>query len=163
MKLPKRIELWLLLAAIVAGIIFVFASRQREDDPAGATPTPDGSPLKLYRCVIERNHGNARLDIELRVQNAGAEKLVLQSPRVKLLAVNGHEIPGFFLPFEQQPEVAANSTQDVQLRYWLEAADLQGALKLEVDGGRIDVKTAKAFDLNSLKNAEKKTLNHGEW
>ncbi len=163
MKLPKRIELWLLLAMIVAGLIFVFASRQSGDEPAGATLTLDGAPFKHYRCVIERDRGNARLDIDLRVQNAGAEKLVLQSPMARLLSGSDREIPGFYLPFDSVPGVAANSTQDVQLSYWLEAADFLGALKLEVDGRRIDVKGARTFDLNSLKNTEKKTFNPGEW
>ncbi len=163
MKLPKRIELWLLLAVIVAGLIFVFASRQSDDEPAGGTLSSEGEPLKLHLCSIERDHMNARLDIEVRVQNAGAEKLVLQSPRARLLSGSGRDIPGFYLPFDALPEIAANSTQDVQLRYWLEAADLQGALKLEVDGKRVDVKGTKAFALNSLKNSEMKTFNPGEW
>lgn len=163
MKLPKRIELWLLLAAIVAGLVFVFDSRQSDDEPSGGVQTSDDAPLKLHRCIIERDHGNARLDIHLRVQNAGAEKLVLQSPRARLLTGAGREISSFYLPFDPLPEVAANSTQDVELRYWLESTDLQGTLKLEVEGGRIDVKGAKELALNSLKNAERKTFNPGEW
>lgn len=163
MKLPKRLELWLLLAAIVAGIVFVFASRQNEDEPAKGVSSSDAEPLKLNRCSIERDRDHARLDIEARVQNTAAEKLVLQAPRARLLTESGREIAGFFLPFDSLPEVAANATQDVQLRYWLAAADLHGALKLEVDGKRIDVKSTRTFALNSLKDAEKKTFNPGEW
>jgi len=168
MKPPRRVELWLLFAVIVAGLVFVFASRHRDDDSAGtggagpATPS-DEPPLKLHRCVIERDYGNARLDIDLRLGNDTAETLALQPPKVRLLAAKGREVPPFFLPFEKLPEVPPHATQDVQLRYWLEASDLKGALKLEVEGRTIDVKSAKPFDLNTLRNAEKKTLGAGEW
>jgi hypothetical protein len=165
MKPPRRIELWLLFAVVGAGLIFVFASRHRDEEPAGGgtSASSDDAPLKLHRCVIGRDYGNARLDIELRIQNAGNDKLLLQPPKARLLAAKGREIPGFYLPFEQLPEVPPKTTQDVQLRYWLEAADLQGALKLEVDGRAIEVKSAKPVDLNSLKNGEQKTFGAGEW
>ncbi|MCE9517961.1 MAG: hypothetical protein K8R87_00060 [Verrucomicrobia bacterium] len=163
MKLPQRIELWLLLAVIAAGLIIVFASHHRDDEPAQASQSSDDAPLMLHRCSIERDQENARLEIELRVQNVGADKLVLQTPKVKLLAANDREIPGFFLPFEPLPEVPAKATQDVQLRYWLEAADLKGVLNLDVEGHRIEVKGAKKLALNSLTNAEKKIFKPGEW
>jgi hypothetical protein len=59
--------------------------------------------------------------------------------------------------------VPAQSTQDVQLRYWLDAADLNGGLKLEVNGNTVAVKGSKAFDLKGLKNTEKKTFSPTEW
>ena len=168
MNPPRRIELWLLLAVIVAGLIFVFASRQRDDEPAGSggstgTASSDDAPLKLHRCILKRDDGTARLDIELRLQNTAAEKLVLQSPDARLLSATGREIPGFYLPFDPLPEVAANSTQDVLIRFWLGAADLQGALRFEVKGRSIEVKSSKAFDLKTLKNLEERTFNPGEW
>jgi hypothetical protein len=168
MKLPGRIELWLLLALIVAGLVFVFASRHRDEDPAGAGDSAGSSaseeaPLKLHRCVLKRDSGAARLDLELRVRNSAAEKLVLQAPVARLLSATGREIAGFYLPFEPQPEVAAGSTQDVLVRYWLEAADLQGALRFELNGRSIEVKGARPFDLNSMNDLEEKTFNAGEW
>lgn len=165
MKAPRRIELWLLFAVIAAGLIFVFASRHRDDEDAGgAPPAPaDDPPIVLHRCVIERDRGNARLDIELRLRNDRSEMLVLQPPKARLLAASGRDIPAFFLPFEELPEVPPKTTRDVQLRYWLEAADLQGALKLEVDRGTVDVKSAKPFDLETLKNGDRKTFGAGEW
>ncbi len=168
MKLPRRIELWLLLAVIVAGLIFVFASRRHDDDQAGSADSGGSvssgdEPIKLHRCVLKRDSGFAQLDIELRVRNAAAEKLVLQPPTATLRSATGREIQGFYLPFEPQPEVAAGSTQDVQVRYWVEAADLEGALRLEVDGRIVEVKSAKSFDLSAMKNGEARTFNAGEW
>jgi len=168
MSLPRRIELWVLLAIIMAGLVFVFARRHPVAEELNGAGTELSQsevrvPLKIHRCILERDYGNARLEIELRVQNSTAEKWTLQSPKARLLTANGREIPSFFLPFEKQPEVPARSTQDVQLRYWVDAADLQGAIKLEVDGKTVVVKGAKVFDLMTMKNAEKKIFNEGQW
>ncbi len=168
MPLFKRIEIWVLLAVIVAGLVFVLnrphpIAVEPVRISAPAPPLEVLAPLKIHRCILERDYGNARLDIELRVQNGTSEKLTLQAPKVRLINSAGREIPSFFLPLEQLPEVPAQSTQDVQLRYWLEAADLNGALKLEVNGNIVEVKGATAFDLMNMKNEEKKIFNEGQW
>lgn len=167
MHFLKRIELWVLLAIIVAGLVWVFTSGGDDEDAAGEDGTSSvedpGAPLKLHRCILERDYGNARLDLELRVRNDKPEKLVLQAPKVKLVTDKGREVQSFFLPFDPVPEVAANSTLDVQLRYWLEASDLQSALTLEVDGKTLPVKGAKALDLNAMKNGEEKIVQPGGW
>lgn len=165
-KLPMRPELWVLLAIAVAGVAYVLSSRPRGSDPSPGAPAGTASgdaPLMLHRCILERDYGNARLDIELRVKNTSAETLPMQSPKVKLLAGKNREVPGYFLPFEKQSEIAPNTTQDVQLRYWLEGADLQGALKLEVIGETLEVKSDRPFDLQTMKNGDKKTFKPGEW
>lgn len=166
MKFPRRIELWLLLAVIVAGLVFTLVPRHAEDEEAagGAVAASSGdAPLKLHRCILKRDYGTARLDIELRIQNTAAEKLVLQSPDARLVSATGREVPGFYLPFDPLPEVAAYSTQDVLIRFWLEAADLNGALKFEVKGRSIEVKSPKPFDLMAQKNLEERTFKPGEW
>jgi hypothetical protein len=166
MQFLKRIELWILLIALVAGLFFVFKSKPQEDSGStdtASTSTTDNTPLKIHRCVLSRDYGNAQLDLEVRVRNDSPDKLVLQSPKAKLLTEKGREVPSFFLPFQPQPEVPAKSTQDVQLRYWLDAADLNSALKLEVGGNTVAVKSSKAFDLNTLKNTEKRTFGPTEW
>jgi hypothetical protein len=167
MHLPKRIELWVLLAVIVAGVVWVFLSRDNggEEQTAGGTTAVEDTqaPLRLHRCTLKRDYGNARLDIDLRVRNDSAEKLVMQAPKVRLLTGKGRDVPSFFLPFDPVPEVPPKSSQDVQLRYWLEAADLQDALTLEVDGKRLEVKSEKAFDVNAMANGEEKVIEAGKW
>jgi len=173
MQFLKRIELWILLIALVVGLVFVFKSKPHEEDGSAEPSThlteSDDAPLVIHRCILTRDYGNAQLDLEVRVRNDSADKLVLQSPKAKLLTEKGREVPSFFLPFQPQPEVPAHSTQDVQLSYWLDAADLNGGLKLEVNGTTADVKSSKPFDLNTMKNAdsrkdaEKKTFSPADW
>jgi hypothetical protein len=162
----KRFELWMLLALIVAGLAWVFLPGGNEDSPddtGGPSVTESDAPLRLHRCVLKRDYGNARLDIELRVRHDGAEKLVMQTPKVKLLTGKGREVPSFFLPFDPIPEVAPNSSQDVQLRYWLDAGDLDDALNLEVDGKSLPIKSDKAFDLKAMANSEERIIPAGSW
>lgn len=166
MHFLKRIELWILLAVVVAGLAWVFTSGGSEEeagDGGPATVEDSRAPLQLHRCVLKRDYANARLDIELRVRNDGPDALAMQSPKVKLLSTRGNEVPSFFLPFDPIPQVPAQSTQDVQLRYWLETADLQGALTLHVGDRTLPVKGVAAFDLNTLKNGEEKVVREGEW
>jgi hypothetical protein len=167
MNFLKRIELWVLLLALMGGILWVFNSAPAEDEGemqgTASLENANESPLKLHRAVLERDYGNVRLDLDLRIRNDKAEKLVLQAPEVRLLSNGGREVSTFFLPFDPVPEVAAKSTQDVQLRYWLEASDLKGALTLEVDGLLLEVKSSSPLDINSLKNGEKKAVTGLNW
>ena len=165
MQLFKRIELWILLAALIAGLFFVFGSRHSDDASSDGTSTTaaEDAPLKVHRCILTRDYGNAQLDIELKVRNDSPEKLVMAAPAVRLVTAKGREVPGFFLPFQPQPEVPGKATEDVQLRYWLDKADLEGPLKLEVKGKTLEVKGAQPFDLMAMKNTDKKTFNPGEW
>jgi hypothetical protein len=111
---------------------------------------------------VERDYGKARLDLEVRVRNEGVHPLVMKSPKVRLLA-GEREVATFFLPAERLPEVAAKTTSEVTLRFWLEAADLKGALVLDVEGEKVPVKSEKAFDLTTLENGKPRALRGVEW
>ena len=169
MNFLKRIELWILLLLVAGGIAYVLTSRPSGEDDVTPSSSPSttvnntGEPLQLLRTSLKRDYQNARLDLTVRVRNDSASPLPMQTPKTRLLTDKGREIPSFFLPFEKQPEVAAKSTGEVQLRYWLEASDLQGGLSLEVDGKTLPVKSAKPLDLNTLKNAEEKVLPGTDW
>ncbi|HSJ03438.1 MAG: hypothetical protein ACAI34_12385 [Verrucomicrobium sp.] len=163
MNLLKRFELWVLLAIIVAGLTYVFTSGpadEGEEDSTSKSGTAEsndkGGPLKLHRVALERDYGNVRLDVDLRIRNDKTEKLLLHAPTARLLTTQGREVPSFFLPFAPPPEVAAGSTQDVQLRYWLEAADLQQGLTLDIGGNTLEIKAPTPLDIETLKSGEKK-------
>lgn len=167
MNLFKRIEVILLLVLAAGGAVFVLLSRHSPDEepplPAGTAAVQEQAANKIHRLTLERDYGNARLDIELRFANRGGNKLVMQPPQVKLITGAGREVPPFFLPFDPVPEIPAGTTQDVRLRYWLEKADLQGGIKLVIGDERIEVKSAPAFDLEKLKNKEPKVFAGANW
>lgn len=171
MNLFKRIEVIILLVLAAGGAIWVLSnSRSADDEPGADSAVSNGTAHdeepganKLHRCTVERDYGNARLDIEVRFGNRSTKKLVMQPPQVKLITDAGREVPPFFLPFDPVPEIPAGTTQDVRLRYWLEKADLKSGLKLVIGDERIDVKSATAFDLEKLKNKEPKVFPDANW
>lgn len=169
MNLLKRPEVILLLLLAAGGAVFVLTSTpgNDRDDPSQAealraSSTADAE-TRIHRLAIERDYGNARLDIDIQVANRDPKRLVMQPPEARLFTGKGREVPPFFLPFSPPPEIAANAAADVQLRYWLEKADLEGSLRLEIRGESIEVKSAAPFDLEKLENKQPRTLAPGEW
>ncbi|MDH4476685.1 MAG: hypothetical protein QE274_09425, partial [Verrucomicrobiaceae bacterium] len=121
-----------------------------------------GGRVTMLGGAVERDYGNARLDLEVRVRNEGVHPLVMKAPKVRLMA-GEREVPTFFLPAERLPEVAAKTTSEVTLRFWLEAADLKGALVLDVEGEKVPVKSAAVFDLTTLENGKPRAVRGVEW
>ena len=105
------------------------------------------SPLQLRRSTLERDFGNARLDLEVRYKNSSPRPLSMQAPDVRLINGAGKEVPPFILPVERPPSIEAQTTGDVRLRFWLEKTDLAGPLALEIRGQKLEVKNSTALDL----------------
>lgn len=165
MPFLKRIEVWVLLA-VAAGISW-WALKPKGEPSSPWETTGAAADAALLRvtvrgAVIERDYGNARLDLEVRVRNDNIHPLRLSPPKVKLLA-DGREVPPFFLPADRPPEVAPQSTTEVKLRYWLEAADLKGPLVLDVEGDQTPVKSAVDYALDQLANGEPTVLRGENW
>ena len=168
MTIFRRFEVWILMALAAGSMILVIKPHPGKDNPAqtGLTFPADGSadaPLQVHRLTLVRDFGNARLDIDLRLTNKHAKKLLLLAPAMKLMAGKDRQVPEFFLPVEPPPEIPAKTTADVHLRYWLEKSDLAGRLSLQFEDESVDLKSDKPFDLNQLKNAEPKTLAVADW
>lgn len=169
MKWYQRVEVWVLFLLATGAIVYVsmqapsqphFDTGLEAGDVAGGTAP---SRLKIHRCVLVRDHGNARLDIEARVTNQAEVRLAMQPPAVRLEGPEGREIPPFFLPFNPPPELSPGGTQDVQLRYWLEKGDLAGPLTLHVQEEQVPVKSPAPFDLGALENGRDHVLKGVDW
>jgi len=166
MSFLKRVEIWVLLALVVGGVAWVFTSKPAEEleGPVPLDVTEKATaPIVFKKAIIERDYGNVRFDLDVQVRNEDAEKLVMSPPAVRLVTAAGREIATFFLPFEKLPEVPAKSSQQVQLRYWLEKQDLQGAITLHVKEHKLEVKSASPLDIEALKNGEPRTVNAVNW
>ncbi len=152
----KRLEVWLLLAVGLAATLWVLLPERSVEDTVDATPAAASAEpaLRLLRCTLERDFGNARLDLELRYRNDAPRPLLLAAPDVRLLAIDGAEVPFFVLPADPVPQIAARSTGDARLRFWLEKKHLAGPLTLEIREARAPVKGEAPLDLESLENRQ---------
>lgn len=164
MRIFQRFEVWLLLIAGGIAIWWSFEPAQKptESGPAEAEMSSD-APLGLRRCTLERDFGNARLDLEVRYKNASPRPLSMQPPDVRLLNAAGKEVPPFILPVERPPSIEAQTTGDIRLRFWLEKADLAGALTLEIRGQKLEVKNSSPVDLEKLENAKPRVWTSADW
>lgn len=166
LALFKRVEVILLLALSIGVAAWVLLSKPKQDDAEWDAPADEPVATqedKIHRCQIERDHGHARLDIELRLSNPGTTRLSMQPPQVRLLNGKGTEVPPFFLPFEAQPVLPPGSTQDIGLRYWVKKEDLTGPLTLHVLDKKIEVKSPEPLDLDKLKNKAPQTFTTTRW
>ena len=121
------------------------------------------SPLQLRRCTLERDFGNARLDLEVRYKNASPRPLSMQAPDVRLINGAGKDVPPFILPVERPPRIEAQTTGDVRLRFWLEKSDLTGPLTLKIREQKLEVKNGTALDLDKLENAKPRVWTTADW
>lgn len=157
----------LLLLAAGAGAFVLLTSRPTDPDEIpllqNAGPAAADRAPQLRRIFLERDYGNARLDLELRVTNPHQKKHQLVPPFARLLNASGKEVEAFFLPIEPPPTLEPQTTADVRLRYWLEADDLKGALTLELDGTQLPIKSDLPFDLGTLENAKPVVMSGAPW
>lgn len=159
MNFFKRVEVWVLLLAGAAVSLWVLIPAPEEGaeiPPAFSEEGQKQPALQVLRCTLERDFGNARLDVELRYRNDGPRPLILAPPDARLLSAGDVEVPPFVLPAEKLIEIGARTTQEVRLRYWLDQKHLNGALSLEIRGAKAQVKTAKALPLEKLENRKPK-------
>lgn len=158
MQLLKRFEVWLLLVLGAGAALWVLTDKPSLEGDALPLDVSETVPtVVIHRCILERDYGNARLDLELRYQNASPRPQILQPPDVKLITSDGKEVPPFILASEKPPEISAQTSKNVRLRYWLDETHLKGALSLDIRGTKAEVKSAAPFDLKQLENQKPKT------
>ncbi len=165
MKIHQRAEVWVLVLGCVAAAVWVLMDGASDPAAGSAAPGPvtAAEPLRIHRCTLERDYGNARLDIELRYQNDSPRPLTLQPPDARLLTGSGDDVPPFVLPVEPPPSVAAGTAQDVRLRFWLEEEHLAGSLTLEIRDTSAPVKSGAPFNLERLENGKPRSWTGTDW
>lgn len=163
MHLFKRFEVWLLLIAGGIAILWSFQSNTPAGEGGPVAEMSADSPLQLRRCTLERDFGNARLDLEIRYKNTSPRPLYLQPPDVRLINAAGKEVPPFILPAEKPASIEAQTTSDIRLRFWLEKTDLTGSLTLDIRGQTLEVKSSAPLDLEKLENKKPKVWTSANW
>lgn len=163
MHLLKRFEVWLLLIAGGIAVWWSFQSSPASVDDGPVAEMRADAPLQLRRGTLERDFGNARLDLEVRYKNTSPRPLFMQPPDVRLINAAGKDVPPFILPIERPTSIEAQTTSDIRLRFWLEKADLAGPLTLDIRGQKLEVKNSTPFDLEKLENKKPKVWTSSAW
>lgn len=165
MNLFKRVEVWVLLALLGAGIGFVLVSSNKDDDDPAALPKQQqvsAGKFTVASLALRRDYANFELRIGVDYDNRdGAE--IDTATAAALLADGDRKIPPFFLAIAPPPKIPAGKRERVELRYWLESADLKGPLWLDVLGARVQVKPAAPFDPESMDNQSERPVRPADW
>lgn len=163
MRIFQRFEVWLLLLVAAVAIGWSFLGGEPAPDGVSLAPLVEDAALQVRRATLERDVGNARLDLEIRYKNTSPRPLFLQPPDVRLLNAAGKEVPVFILPTERPASVEAQTTGDVRLRFWLEKPDLAGELSLEIRDQKVPVKDSTPLDLEKLPDRKPKAWSGLHW
>jgi hypothetical protein len=127
MKLFKRVGFWVLLALVVAALIFVFSKPKLGTEIFTIEDITLRQDYSNYEMVIRVSYDN-KTDQEINTAESAA-----------LLAEGDRKIPAFFLAIAPPPKIPANKRTKIDLKYWLEADDLKGPLWLDILGSRVQL------------------------
>ncbi len=167
MKFFQRIEVWFLLligGGLAAWVLLGQPKASNEAPPAEPSSSVETTDLiQVRRSTLERDYGNARLDLDLRIQNPTVRPIVLKAPDIQLLTGTDREVPAFFLPADPPPQLSASASQEVKLRFWLEKTDVAGPLRLRFQGHDFPVKTAAPVEWDRLENGKPTTFTALDW
>ena len=126
MPIYKRVEIWVLLVLVCAGIVVVLMTQGGGNgsgigDSDGISPEKAEPPLAftLQRAEI---HPEGPLELDVLYRNEGTEEIQLNPPTVRVLNEQGGELPLFFLAFAPPPVAPAGEDTLITLRYrWTDA------------------------------------------
>ena len=164
MNIFKRIEVWILLVLVGAGIVFVLMTNRDggNGDGDGDGGSGRGTRFVVKKTTVKRDYGNFEAEIALTYDNrSGGE--IDTATAAKLIGENGKRIPVFFLAIAMPPKIPAGKKNDLSLRFWLEPEDVKGSLSLEILGENVEVKNGTPLDPESIPNQEKRTYEGTEW
>ena len=139
---------------------------------AGCKPSPPSGGGKsapvatatftVKSLTAERAGDHLHLTLTTQVKNPAASALTLAPPAVQLLA-NGKAVEPFIAPGLEPVVLAPGAEAEAALHWWLAAAELSGALTLEIAGSRVVVKSAGAFALELLPDKQPVSLAFPNW
>lgn len=165
MSIFKRVEVWILAVLLVGGAVFVLLSSRKDgaEGDLGGGGLDGGGRLTLVEAILERDYGNARLDLTVELDNRGRGPVPSGSPDTRLLTGSGDEVDPFFLAGDFPPDFEGGRRSRVTLKFWLKPEHFGGALTLDVRGDTLAIKSAEPFDLEALENGSPRTLGGAEW
>lgn len=154
----KRFEVWLLLAIVVALIVFAMqpppplpGTAVADPDPRGKETQPSSVSLPSPLTTPDATAAPSLAVREVRVTpsspgfivetliggGAGrASDLVLGDDQVRATTADGQPVNRFFEPFQETPTLLASGDSVASLRWWLPAP--AKSIWIEIDGERIE-------------------------
>lgn len=126
----------------------------------GCGRKPASSPTESLRAAAsnfwiaaltaERSGDHLHLTVTVSVRNRILAPLTLTPPAAQLWIGKDKPAAPFIAPGLEPSVIAPGAESDAVTHWWLPASDLSGSMELEIFGVRQAVKSAGAFDIESL-------------
>ena len=181
----KRIEIWILLALTVAGLVFVLSTRPTtgsgdpssgtdkaktpEGDPATrdspATPTAfkKGNPLEAKSVTVTREADRFLARVTFSYNNE-SDQPIHTIAGAYVFPESKRPASPFFLAFEGAPPIIpAKKKTDNSLTFSLNNKEIAGELTLRVAGFPTLIKSSRSFDPESIAIGSSKTFTQLDW
>lgn len=120
----------------------------------------DANPDPKARYVIQAVQLKKDLDhfwLDLHLRRVGKENHDLRRP-VRLLTADGKKHEAADTKFAGSPE---EGFTDIWFKFWLDPSDLESSIKLEINEGRLLVKSSEGFP--NLKNQDNIVIQSSNW
>jgi chromate transport protein ChrA len=129
---------------------------------SGGTAPVTASAFAVKSLTAERADDHLHLTITAQVKNPGATALTLAPPAVQLYA-GTMAVEPFIAPGLEPAVIPPGGEAEAVTHWWLAAADLSGALTLEISGASAEVKSTAAFALDLLPEQSPVLLSFPDW
>ena len=151
-----------LLNVLIAALGLLAGCKPSPPSAGGKSATVATATFTVKSLTAERAGDHLHLTLTAQVKNPGATALTLAPPAVQLLA-NGKAVEPFIAPGLELVVLAPVAETEAALHWWLSAAEVNGALTLEIAGARVEVKSAAVFALDALPENTPVPLSFPNW
>ena len=172
----KRIEVWILLALTVAGLVFVISTgKPRPEEPENLpekTITETSSEpktfakdslLEIHSIKVRRESDRFLAEVDFTYDNQ-SDKPITTANAASLIPESKKAAPVFFLAFTGAPPILpAGEKTNSSLQFSLQGEEIAGELNLRIAGNSTPIKSSRSFDPESIKVGESKTFTRLDW
>lgn len=145
MSLLRRPEIAVLLAVVLAGLVWVAVDQRARHHGHGDASGQDAGAgagvreLQITRVRVLPDGSHRRMRLDFTARHEASAPVEVRSPHVRLLDSTEAEVPAFFAPGEFPPTLAPGATAASWIEFWLTESQAAGPLTFEVAGRRIRV------------------------
>jgi chromate transporter len=144
------------------GLVWKLGLAAPPASPGTRSATVTAATFTVRSLTAERTGDHLHLTVTALVKNRGTTALAAAPPEVQLFA-GTKAVEPFIAPGLEPRVITAGGEDEAATHWWLTAADLGGALTLEISGARAEVKSASSFALDLLPENRPAALSFPDW
>jgi len=146
----------------VLGLVWKLALAEPSSQGGEKSTPVAAANFTVKSLIAERTGDHLHLTLTAQVKNLGTAALTLAPPAMQLFA-GTKPVEPFIAPGLEPTVIPAGGGAEAATHWWLTAADLSGAMTLEIRGARAEVKSASPFALDRLPENRPAAISFPDW